>query len=268
MREFFLSAWRAGLRGRAIQAIIVLGVLMVGAAFLAASFSPRQPKTVTLDVGLSGVRISLILLAVYWMQEFVGKEIERKTILMSLAYPIHRTAYLVGRYLGAAGLLSLASLLFGMLLWLAVLSAGSPGYEQGQAVTLGVAYWATIAGLWVDALVVAAFTLFVCAAATTPMLPLMAGLAFAVVGRALGAVADYLAKGADGDVKLVAAYGPAVEAIRWVLPDLSRLDWRAWPMYGLQVDGPTVAASLAMAGGYVVVMCALAAAIFRRREFS
>jgi len=75
MISFLLSAWRAGLRSRSIQAVLVLGVLLVGVAFLSAAFSPRQPKTVALDVGLSGVRFSLVLFALFWVQELVGQEI-------------------------------------------------------------------------------------------------------------------------------------------------------------------------------------------------
>ena len=57
-----------------MHAILVLGVLLVGVAFLSASFSPRQPKTVALDVGLSGMRFSLVLFALFWVQELIGRE--------------------------------------------------------------------------------------------------------------------------------------------------------------------------------------------------
>jgi hypothetical protein len=39
------------LRGRSFQAVFILGVLMIGAAYLSGHFSPRHPKTVALDVG-------------------------------------------------------------------------------------------------------------------------------------------------------------------------------------------------------------------------
>jgi Cu-processing system permease protein len=78
MWQFMLSAWRAGLRSRSIQGVLVLGVLLMGVAYLSASFSPRQPQTVALDVGLSGLRFSLVLFALFWIQELVGREIESR----------------------------------------------------------------------------------------------------------------------------------------------------------------------------------------------
>ncbi|MFZ3037141.1 MAG: hypothetical protein WA112_07700 [Rugosibacter sp.] len=78
MWQFMLSAWRAGLRSRSIQGVLVLGILLMGVAYLSASFSPRQPQTVALDVGLSGLRFSLVLFALFWVQELVGREIESR----------------------------------------------------------------------------------------------------------------------------------------------------------------------------------------------
>jgi hypothetical protein len=163
------------------------------------------------------------------------------------------------------GLLLLASLLLGMLLWVVVLNAGG-SYDQGFPVAPGGAYWLTIAGLFVDAAVVAAFTLWITSFSTVSMMPVALGLAFAAGGKSLGAVAEYLAKGADGDAAVM-ALAPVVDSIQWILPDLSRLDWRAWPMYGLIPDTMAMVGGVAMAISYAALLLALAVFTFNRREF-
>lgn len=265
MIPFLLSAWRAGLRSRSVQAILVLGIVLMGVAYLSSAFSPRQPKTVALDVGLSGIRISLVLFALFWIQELIGREIDRRTVLFALSYPVARGRYVIGRYLGVLGLLALAAALLGMLLWI-VVQYTSLGYEQGFGIKGGLPYWATVAGLWVDAAVVAAFALWIATLSTVPMLPLALGLAFAVGGKSLGAVVEYLAKGADGDPELM-RFAPIVNVIQWVLPDLSRLDWRAWPMYGLPPDGLALGLSLLLGVSYAALLLSLAVITFTRREF-
>lgn len=265
MWQFMLSAGRAGLRSRSIQAILILGALLVGIAYLAASFSPRQPQTVALDVGLSGLRVTLILFSLFWVQELVAREIDRRTVLFALTYPVARGHYIVGRYLGVLGLIALAAVLLAMLLWAVVLSLGK-GYTQGFAIAPGIPYWSTVAGLWVDAAVVTAFALWVATFSTVPMLPLALGLAFAVGGKSLGAVAEYLAKGAEGDLELM-RLAPIIDAIQWILPDLSRLDWRNWPMYGLAPDGQAVGLSLVLAASYAALLLTLAVMTFMRRDF-
>jgi Cu-processing system permease protein len=207
MWPFCLSALRSGFRSRAVLLILVLGTLLVGVAFLAASFSPRQPKTVTMDVGFSGIRFSLVLFAVFWVQELVGREVERRTVLYALAYPVGRAAYLLGRFFGVLGLLAVAALMLGGLLWLSVVLSGGQ-YVQGYTVHTGWPYWLAIGGLWTDAVVVAAFSLWIASLSTVQMLPVALGALFAVAGKSLGSVLDYLERGADGDQELLGATAP------------------------------------------------------------
>lgn len=266
MYQFCLSAIRSGFRSRAVLLIVLLGIGLVGVAFLAASFSPRQPKTVTLDVGFSGVRFSLLLLAVFWVQEMVGREVERRTILYALAYPLARPAYVIGRFLGVASLLGVATLLLGGLLWLAVLLAGG-GYDQTFLVSLGLPYWTTLVGFWLDSITVAAFALWIATLSTVQLLPVVLGIAFGVAGKSLGAVIDYFGRGADGDDKLIERFGPAIEVIRWILPDLSRLDWRVWSMYGTAPADALIVGGALLALGYTLLLLGMAVFMFSRREF-
>ncbi len=267
MHQFLLSSWRAGFRNHVFFAVAFLGVLLVAVAFLSASFSPRQPRTVALDVGLSGLRFTLVLFAITLIQDQVAREIERRSVILTLAYPVNRAEYLLGRYFGIAALTGVAALILGLLLWIAVLAAGGH-YEQQYRVDLGAAYWAAIAGIVIDVAVVSAFALWIASLSTVAVLPLALGAMFAIGGRALGAVFDYLARGADGQEDLVALYGPILSVARWLLPDLSRLDWRVWSMYSLPIDSGAVLLGSVMALCYIAAMLGLAIHVFSRREFS
>lgn len=267
MIEFILSVLRAGVRSRAFHAIATLGFALVGVAFLAASFSPRQPQTVALDVGLSGIRFSVTLLALFWVQDFVVREIERKSVLYALSYPVSRATYLMGRLVGVLILLALATALLGALLQFAVANAGGH-YTQEFPPTLGFAYWASLFGLWLGVAVVTSVTFTLAALSTVSLLPLAAGTGFAIAGQSLGAVADYLASGADGQDELVATYRPIVMLIRYVLPNLSRLDWRTWPLYGLAPASEQIALSVVMAFAYVATTATLAVWVFGKRDFA
>ncbi|MQM32212.1 MAG: hypothetical protein CRU78_17575 [Candidatus Accumulibacter phosphatis] len=223
--------------------------------------------TVSLDVGLSGLRISLVLFAIMLVQDLVGRDIDQRSVVLTLSYPTNRSAYLIGRYLGVLALTAVAASILGMLLWIAVMMSGLH-YEQQFPVELGAPFWLTVLGVWVDVAVVAAFTLWIATLSTVTMLPLALGAVFAIGGRALGAVFDYVSKGADGQVDIAARYGPLLDITRWLLPDLSRLDWRAWPMYGLVPDIQTTAMALSMAFAYAILMIGLAIHAFSQREFS
>jgi ABC-type transport system involved in multi-copper enzyme maturation permease subunit len=267
MREFILGTLLCGLRARSLQAVFVLGLILMAVALLAGSFSPRQPQTVVLDVGLSGLRFSLVLLGVFWIQELVAKEIDRRTVIFALTYPVSRHAYLLGRYFGILCLMLAATIVLALLLGLAVSFAGY-GYEQAYPILLGMPFWTAVYGVWLDVAVVVAFALWIAAISTVSILPIALGAAFAIAGRALGAVLQYLMGGADGDKDLAGTFLPILNVVQWMLPDLSRLDWRVWPMYGAVPPAGSVLWSSLMAGAYTLVMLGLAVRSFAHREFS
>lgn len=267
MYQFFISGMRSGLRGKSFHAVIVFGLTLLAVAYLSSSFSPRQPMTVALDVGLSGVRITLVLMVLFWVQELVVREIDRKSILFSLAYPVSRPDYLLGRYFSIIALAGLAMLLLGLCLSMAVILGGSH-YQQEYPVVLGAPYWISLLAVLLDVAVVAAFALFIAMVTTSPIMPLAVGAGFAVASRALGATMSYLGAGADGDLAMVERFGRLTEVMLYVLPDLSRLDWRDWPMYGLAPDTPGAVWAVVMASAYIVFLLSLAAFTFCRREFS
>lgn len=265
--QFAISVLRGGFRSRSFHGVLVLGVAMVIVAFLAASFSPRHPQTVALDVGLSGLRFALVLMGLFWVQDFVSKEVERKTVLYALSYPVARSRYLFGRLLGILILLGLATLMLAFLLLLAVLNAGG-GYEQAYPVNLGLPYWLAVGGVLLGVWVVTAFAFMLASLSTVSFLPLAVGAAFAIAAQSLGAVSQYLASGADGQEELVARYGPILAVVRWVLPDLSRIDWRDWPMYGVQPPLGEMGFAAIACLAYAIAMYLLAALAFSRRDFT
>jgi Cu-processing system permease protein len=267
MFEFLKSAVLLGLRGRAVLSIVVLGFSLLGASYVAADFSPRQPQAVALDVGLSFLRFSLVLLAISWIQDLVGKEFERKTVLFSFAYPTGRHAYIVGRYMGVLVLLAVATVVMGgFLAW--VVSMSAHDYVQTQPVVLGTTFVVTLAGVYLDVAVVAAFALCIASLSTVTLLPLALGGMFAIAGRSLGPVMDYLRQGAEGDTELVTNFSPILDLIQWLIPDLSRLDWRVWPMYQMPIADEAIAWSVVMALAYIGLMLALAVAAAGRRELT
>lgn len=265
MLEFVRTTVLLGLRGRAVVGIFLLGFCLIAFSYLAADFSPRQPQAVALDVGLSFLRFNLVLLAIFWIQDLVGKEFERKTVLASFAYPVGRHAYIVGRYCGVLLLLALTTVILGVFLgWVAHNSAH--GYTQSQPISLGWPFVLTLLGIYLDVAVVAAFTLGVASLSTVPLLPLATGGMFAIAARSLGPVLDYLHQGAEGDTQIAQRFGPVLDVAQWLLPDLSRLDWRVWPMYQLSISTPVLLWAVAMAAAYIVLMLTLAVAACRRRE--
>jgi ABC-type transport system involved in multi-copper enzyme maturation permease subunit len=266
MTSFIQSTWLAGLRGRSFHLVLMLGLILVGWAFLASFFSPRHPQTVALDVGISGIRITLVLLSLFWVQELVSKEIERRTLVLTMAHPVSRMDYIIGRYAGISVLLLVSTIILALLLLLTVFATEGE-YGAARKVSLGIPYWATMIGLWLDVLVVTSFTLCIASLSTMVFLPFAVGIMFTLAARSLGIVLEFLfVRQAEGDQALLFQFGPVIKSIRWMLPDLSRLDWRDWTLYGLSPDTDSLIMAIVMAVAYSVILLSLAVFCFQRRE--
>jgi len=267
MFELFKLGLRTGLRNFGIRVLLAVVVLLLGAALLAAGFSGRQLLTVALDVGFSGLRLVLLLMALFWVQELLARDIERKTLYFVLAYPISRRQYLLARYGSAAVLTGGAVLLVGGLLWLAVSLFGSD-YQQSTPPALDGRFAAVLLGIWLDLLVVLAFAFLLASLSTTPFLPMLLGLAFALAARGLGPTFDYLRHSQFADPTQARWFGPLLEyAYAW-LPDLSRLDWRPWVLYDLSADPVAALTAALMALAYIALALSLAGSIFTRRNLT
>ncbi|WP_179958392.1 ABC transporter permease subunit [Chitinimonas arctica] len=256
--------WLAGLRSHSLRVVMILAAMLVGVAYLASSFSARHPHTVALDVGISGTRLVLALLAVFWVQELVVKELDRRTVYFSLAYPIPRSSYWLGRFAGISLLLLASTLLMALALYL-LTTFGSGSYQQGFSIRFGLEFVSVMAGQLLDAMVIAAFCMLIASFSVTALLPLVAGLAFTMVARSYGSVLALVKDPAGGFADMAEHYLPLLRAIGYLLPDLGGLDLRDWVLY--QVVPIDAGVAFAQSGAYLAVLLAASLLIFNRREF-
>lgn len=266
MFGLFLICMRVGLRSSGFKALAFVSLLVIGAAVLASSFSGRQPVTVGVDVGLSGIRFVSLLLALFWVQDLLAKDIERKTLYFMLAYPYSRAQFLLARFFALALLAVLPVVLLGGLLLLAIYLMGD--YQQLSPIAQDGRYALALLGIWLDLLVVIAFAVLICTISTTPFLPLLLGMAFALSARGLGPAFDYLRSEGLANPTQGRIIQGVLEYAYLVLPDLSRLDWRPYTLYGLPVDVSAVGLASLMGLAYVGVMLLAAVLLFQRRDLT
>jgi Cu-processing system permease protein len=267
MWQHLTVAWRSGLRSRSFHALIILGALAMGAAYLASQFSGRQPGTIALDVGVSGIRFVVLLMTVFWCQELIAREVERRSVFLALAYPVPRSHYLIGRFLGIMALVFFALVILTAMLWLFVGLAGRE-YIQGTPINLGSGLLATMFYIWVDTAVVAAFTLLVSTFSVTPLLPLALGFAFAVAARSLGQSLAFLRDSNSMAADLAPTYEPILKFFQWLIPDLSRLDMRATALYNHWPSASEMSGALLMSVFYIFILLSLATLVFGKRQFN
>lgn len=267
MRPNFYYTLVLVFRSRSLLILFLIALVLLGLAWVASGFSPRQPQTVALDVGISFIRLILPLLGILLVQELVVKEIERKTILTTLTYPRSRLVYLLGRYAGIAVVLGGVLVALGALLGVEAIIVGE-SYQQATPSSLGLPYLLTLCLVWLDVLVILAFTLLLAAIATTPSVVLLGGLGFMVVARSIGTALQIL-QSSPGVVEHGQVYRSGLHYSLYAVPDLGLLDIRAAALYGkLEIINEPWWLLLLVPLAYGGVLLGLAVWRFSRRQFA
>lgn len=237
------------------------------AAVLAAMFSGRQPATVALDVGISVMRLLLVLVLVLMTQELLSREFERRYFLSSLTYPLPRRHLLLGRFLAIVGLTFILQLAMALLLGLIVFWVVQ-GYGQATPVNLGWYYLLVNAFAALDLLLLAALASLLAVLASTPSFVLIGTFGFMLVARSFAAIAALLTR----DASLVddaESYRAGLGVLGYLLPDLGALDVRMVALYGqlefLPADWPWLLLSTL---AYAFGLLGLAVWALQRKRFA
>jgi Cu-processing system permease protein len=270
MNRIFADARLAVLlliRSRFMLVAGVIGAIVGACAWLAGQFSPRQPDTVMLDVGISLIRFAIPVLGLLQIQDLLAREVDRRLILNSLTYPRSRAVFLLGRYL-AVVILALLLTVFLLVVVAAVVTWGSVGFLQATKVALGLPYIITGSLIWLDTAVVIAFGAALASVSTTPHLVLLGGIGFMIIARSASTIIALLQR----ERELLSGaqlYSEGLQWVQWVVPDLAALDVRSIALYGkMELLMASPSALIAMPLGYVALLLMLACLKFERRQFA
>ncbi|MCA9526303.1 MAG: ABC transporter permease [Myxococcales bacterium] len=113
MLAIALNTFREAIRNRLFAAMLLMtvGMLIVVAAFSSASL--HEEVRLMKDMGLFLTSTLSVVIAIFVGVNLVYKEIERKTIYTVAPKPIHRSQFLMGKFLGLAFTLAVQVLFLG-----------------------------------------------------------------------------------------------------------------------------------------------------------
>jgi ABC-type transport system involved in multi-copper enzyme maturation permease subunit len=88
------------LRSKILVGVIFLSFFIAFFSFLASEFTFGVPTRVALDLGIGGMSISNIAISLFFGVTLLTKEIDSRTIYLTLVHPVSRWEFLIGKALG------------------------------------------------------------------------------------------------------------------------------------------------------------------------
>jgi ABC-type transport system involved in multi-copper enzyme maturation permease subunit len=251
------NTFREAVRNKILHSLLFFAVALILFAVALGELTLGEDIRMIRDVGLFGVDLFGVLIAIFLGVNLLYKELQLKTVYTILPKPIHRWQFVLGKWLGMIITLALQMLVMGLVLYATLLVNGAP-LESATA----KAIWLLFANVVLVTSVAVFFSSF-----SSPFLSGLFALGVFVVGRSIPDMIE-LGKKTGGTM------GAAVGGIAKVLPNLHLF----YPsgaivgakhvtvheeLVGLSYLGWTTLYSVA----YSAVALGLAMLIFRRRDF-
>jgi ABC-type transport system involved in multi-copper enzyme maturation permease subunit len=251
-----LNTFREAVRNKVLYLLLFFALGLIGSGPKLSQLSIHENARVLRDVGLGGMTLFGLMIAVFIGINLVYKEIDRKTVFALIPKPIHRWEFIVGKFLGMA--LTLAVLM-------AVMTALFFALLIGSDSDFGALERAVLLLFGQVMLVTALAVLF--SSFSTPILSGAFTLGIAVIGFFTPELRELIARTGGAAQRILGAALHIVPDMHLFYVSGAMVEGHHLSVHGTYVDWSYVAVAFAYAIAYSSCAIALSAFIFSRRDF-
>lgn len=261
-----LITFKEGIRNRAIYGIFLMALMLLIVNSLLCSMIPQEVGKVAVDIALSTVYFSGLLLVFFVGINLMEKDLDRRTIYMVISRPISRSQYIFGKFFGVVLLIITAMVILGIFAVLSIflIKLSYPGYYQRFSwpiVLLALAFSV------LPLILLSAMSFLFASFTSSSFITLVLTMIAYIIGRSSYDVKALIESAVASSIAPSPVTVMLVKIAYYLFPNLSVFDLKTQAAHGLSVDGSYIVWAVLYALVYTSLVLAIAALIFRRREF-
>jgi ABC-type transport system involved in multi-copper enzyme maturation permease subunit len=246
------NVFREVIRDRVLYLLIIYGIgLGLAARLLPELAVAGADRKILIDVGLAGMQLLGLVLAIFVGTGLINKEIEKRTLLALMAKPLSRSEFLFGKHVGLSAVLAVLMAAMTAIYLLVLELTRTPYLMRPTLLTVGF--------MWLLLSLITAFAIGFGSRMSSLLATIMT-IAMYCMGTLSG---DIVALGKLTENPTIMRM---TRALYLVLPDLSRLDLKNQAVHGILPSLPMLAQNAAYGGIYIVFVLIIAALLFTTRE--
>lgn len=258
--------FKEGIRNRAIYGITLLALMMLIVNFLVAQMVMREVGKVAMDIALSTVSFSGLLLVFFIGMNLLAKDLDRKTIYMVLARPISRTQYIIGKFFGIIGLVTVSSLVQAVFAAtsLFILQRLYPAYFQRfswSMLALAVGY------IVLMLILLSALSFLFVSVTSKSFIALVLTIISYLIGISLADVKALVEAPQSVGIHPSPVTVKVVQVAYYLFPNLSFFDIKTQAAHGLALSSSYIFWTVTYGLAYTCIVMAVACIVFSKREF-
>ncbi len=244
------NTFRESIRDKVLYVLLFFAAVTIFGSKALGWISIGQDIKIVKDIALSATSIFGILIAIFVGTSLIYKEIDKRTLYTILAQPMHRYEFILGKYLGLVALLAVVTVTMALVSSLYILMLGG---------TLQVTFFLAILLIYGKLLLITAFAVLM-SSLTSPILGAIIVFSVAVFGHATEVFRDLPPQFEGTSAKAI------LEAVYYVVPNLSNFDLAQEAANGIEVSGAYVIWVMAYGLLYTVMLLILAALAFQEKD--
>lgn len=240
------------LKSKVLYGVLGIGVLISLFSYLASEFTYGVPHRVAMDVGIGSMSISSLAIALFFGSTLLTKEMENRTIYMTLSRPVSRVEYLLAKISGLLIVLAINILILALFTLGVYFALGG-----GSAPLL---FWTLFYSFLESGLLMVLVVFFSLLTNTT--LTVIAGVSVYSVGFILSStLVTHFAKSTTILSKIISAS-------TFVVPNFDRLNIKEFLLYDQNISTQFLLESTFYATGYMAILLGFILIIFQRKELT
>jgi ABC-type transport system involved in multi-copper enzyme maturation permease subunit len=257
---------KEGIRNRAIYGISFFAFILLGLNMLIANLAPRDVGKVAVDMALSAVSFSGLLVVLFVGINLVAKDLDKKTIYMVLSKPISRSEYILGKFCGIALILVLTIMFISVFAALSLLVLKT-GYENFFLRFSWPPVFLAIFFITMALILLSALSFLFASFSSTSFITLVLTILSYLIGRSLSDIKALIESSSITGAAVSPITVKVVQAAYYLFPNLSFFDIKMQAAHGLPVPVATVFWTVAYFLIYTAMSLTAASLVFRRKEF-
>ena len=245
-----VNTFREAVRDRVLYVLLFFAVGTIFASKAIGWITIGEDQKVVADISLAAVSVFGALIAIFIGTNLVHKEIDKRTIYTIVSRPMWRYEFILGKYLGLAGLIGVVTfIMFAVSALYFVMLGGTVTLTFVEAVIL--IYW--------QLLLVTAFSVLL-SSLTSPILGAIILFSCYVLGHATGILINLPAHFDDTIWKSIC------HGMYYLFPNLSNFDIRSEAANGVPVSTAYVVWTMIYGTIYTAMLLTFAAMAFERKD--
>jgi ABC-type transport system involved in multi-copper enzyme maturation permease subunit len=260
-----LITLKEGIRNRAFYGITIIALMLSIANFLICSMIMQEVGKVAVDIALSTISFSGLLIVFFVGINLMAKDLDKRTIYMLLSRPISRSQYIIGKFAGMILLIVSAVLCVSIIAMLSVLviKMSYPGYFprfSWSMVLLAISF------ITLSLVLLSALSFLFASFTTSSFISLVLTMIAYFIGQSVGDVKTLVEAPEVAGLHTSTLTVKLVQAAYYLFPNLSIFDIKTQAAHAIPLSLSYILWATVYGLFYTALVISGAALIFRRRE--